>query len=205
MKKIFLKIIIFCFFSGIYTVHSQWIAQYNPSTWNLHDISFINLNTGWACGDGGTIIKTTNSGINWIPQSSGVFEILEGIHAVDSQYVYCVGYFNTILKTTDGGNNWIVIRNSTTQTPSFFKTFFLNRNVGWMLKNNYILRTYNGGNSFDSTHVVYSYLRDIYFKDINNGILSGDGSLIMITSNGGINWVQITIPCIISMLQICLG
>jgi len=176
------------------TIFSQWVVQYDPSTCNIEDVSFINQNTGWACGQCGQIIKTTNSGVNWFLQTSGVYEILTGIHAVDSQYVYCVGWWETILKTTNGGNNWIVLRNMTTQSSSFFKTFFINRNKGWLLKTQYILRTSDGCNSFDSTYEVFSYMSDIYFKDNLNGVLCGDGALIMKSTDGGIIWNQIQIP-----------
>ena len=39
---------------------------------SLLDVEFINRTTGWACGDGGVIVKTTNGGINWLQQVSGV-------------------------------------------------------------------------------------------------------------------------------------
>ncbi len=156
---------------------AQWYIQQSPVGSHLLDVEFINLNTGWACGDGGVILKTTNGGNNWLQQVSGVTnKNLFGIHPVDSEYVYCVGWFQTILKSTNGGSNWQILRNGTYgNDPSLFEVFFLDRNKGWMLRNNYILRTTNGGASFDSTNVVFSYLRDIYFKDILNGVLCGDG------------------------------
>lgn len=175
---------------------SQWYIQQSPVGSHLLDVEFINLNTGWACGDGGVVLKTTNGGNNWIQQVTGVTnKNLFGIHPVDSEYVYCVGWFQTILKSTNGGTNWQILRNGTFgNDPSFFEVFFLDRNRGWMLRNNYILRSTNGGLSFDSTNVVFSYLRDIYFKDILNGVLCGDGSLIMKSTDGGVTWNQVTIP-----------
>ncbi|MGA2669658.1 MAG: YCF48-related protein [Ignavibacteria bacterium] len=197
MKKIIYFLLIFAIFSLFSSIcYAQWVAQTNPSSNNLLDVSFINRNTGWACGDGGVIIKTTNAGTNWELQNSGVTDKnLFGIHAIDSQYVYCVGWFETILKTTNGGTNWIIIRNGPWgQGASFFGLYFLNRNIGWMLKNFYILRTTDGCNTFDSTLSIFSYLRDIYFKDDLTGILCGDGSLIMKSTDGGVVWNQITIP-----------
>jgi photosystem II stability/assembly factor-like uncharacterized protein len=196
MKKIIYLLLIISLQSAIINLHAQWVQQYTASS-NLLDVSFVNQNTGWASGDGGLIIKTTNGGINWTVQISGTTNRLEGIHAVDSQYVYCVGWWQTILKTTNSGINWIAIRNGPQPPPqvgSFYGLYFLNRNTGWMLRNNYILRTTNGGNSFDSSYVIYSYLRDIYFKDYTTGILCGDGSLIMKSTDGGLVWNFVTIP-----------
>ncbi len=161
----------------------------------MHDVTFANNKTGWAYGEGGVILKTTNNGINWIQQNSGTGNILEGIHAVDSQYVYCDGWWNTILKTTNGGSNWIVIRNGTVSDGiSFYGIYFLNRTTGWLLRNNYVLRTHDGGITFDSTHEIFTYLWDVFFKDSFNGVLCGDGSLIMKSTDGGVNWIQIQIP-----------
>lgn len=174
----------------------QWEIQPSAVSTSLLDVEFINRNTGWACGDGGVIVKTTNGGINWVQQFTGVSnKRLEGIHPVDSNIVYCVGWFQTILKTTNGGINWLIIRNGEFgTTPSLFEVYFINQNTGWLLRNNYILRTNDGCQSFDSTFVVFSYLRDIYFKDNLNGVLCGDGALIMRSTDGGVNWFQVNIP-----------
>jgi len=177
-------------------VAAQWVQQTSGTNTTLRDIEFINPNTGWVCGDGGTILKTTNGGINWFMQNSGVpNKPLYGIHPVNENVVYCVGWWETILKTTNGGNNWLILRNGTQgSTPSFFELFFLNENTGWLLKTEYVLKTTNGGISFDSTYTLFTYLKDIYFKDASNGILCGDGALIMKTTNGGVNWVQVPVP-----------
>lgn len=174
----------------------QWYIQQSPVSSHLLDVEFINLNTGWACGDGGVILKTTNGGNNWIQQFTGVTnKNLFGIHPVDSDYVYCVGWFQTILKSTNGGTNWQILRNGTYgNDPSLFEVFFLDRNKGWMLRNSYILRTSNGGDSFDSTLLPYGYLRDVYFKDALNGIVCADAAGIFKSTDGGVTWNQVTIP-----------
>ena len=145
------KIIILIISCTLLISHAQWVQQNSGVTTSLVDIDFINQNTGWACGDGGVIVKTTNGGLNWIQQNSGVLKRLEGIDAIDENNLWCVGWWNTILKTTDGGNNWIIIRDGPTSSSSFHKVYFLNINTGWLSKNSYIIRTSNGGVSFDST------------------------------------------------------
>ena len=40
------------------------------SPW-LHSITILNENTGWAVGDGGTILKTTNGGVTFIEDENG--------------------------------------------------------------------------------------------------------------------------------------
>ncbi len=173
---------------------AQWLQQISGVGTSLLDIDFVDENTGWACGDNGVIVKTTNGGVNWVQQTSGITNRLEGIDAVDQNLVWCVGWWNTILKSTNGGNNWIIIRSEPTPVPTFRKVYFLNQNTGWILKSNYILRTTNGGNSFDSTHTIFTFLWDIYFKNSLTGVLCGDGALTMKSTDGGVTWNQILLP-----------
>jgi len=194
MKKIIYILIINC---SLLTVncYPQWLQQTSGVTNPLYDCDFVDQNTGWVSGGNGVILKTTNGGINWFQQPSGVSKILQGIDAVDANVLYSVGYDETILKTTNGGNNWLAIRNGPPMMGgSFFKVYFLNENTGWILRNNYIMRTLNGCLTFDSTFVVFTFLRDIYFKDVSTGVLCGDGDLIMKSSDGGVTWIEITIP-----------
>ena len=175
-------------------IYSQWILQPSPVTSGLLDCDFIDQNTGWVCGDGGVILKTTNGGINWVTQNSGVTKRLEGIEAVDANTLYCVGWWQTILKSIDGGSTWIALRNGNVGDQSFRKAFFLNSSTGWLLRSNYILRTTNGGSSFDSTYSIYTYLWDVHFKDLNTGVLCGDGALTMRSTDGGLTWAPIPLP-----------
>src|SRR3990172_11883982 len=70
---------------------SQWVLQNSGTPNHLYDVYFINTQTGWACGDNGTIVKTTNGGTNWFGQTSGVITQLRTIHFVDFNIGYCSG------------------------------------------------------------------------------------------------------------------
>lgn len=179
-----------------FDLNAQWVLENSGTSNPLLDVYFINSNTGWSCGEGGTILKTTNGGINWISQISGIDnKPLQGIYAVDSNFLYCTGWFETVLKSTNGGVNWTALRNGPVGTSkSYYGLYFLNQNTGWLLANHYVLKTTDGGNTFDSTYTLYSYLEDVYFRDNMNGVLCGDGSLIMKSTDGGVTWNQINIP-----------
>ncbi len=182
-------------------VGAQWVQQTSGVTTSLLDIDFINENTGWACGDGGVVVKTTNGGVNWVQQNTGLLKRLEGIDAVDANTIYSVGWFQTIIKSTNGGSNWQIIRDGPTGVGStFFKCFFINLNTGWLLRSGggYVLKTTNGGISFDSVFTNNSFNRDIYFKDVNTGVICGDGAWIIRSTDGGVSWVQIPLPLLTS-------
>ena len=52
---------------------STWFWQQPVPTGNrLLSVKFVDGNTGYAAGKIGTIIKTTNSGVNWFVLNSGI-------------------------------------------------------------------------------------------------------------------------------------
>ena len=68
----------------------------------------MDATTGYAVGNSGTILKTTDGGANWVAQTSGTANICSDVHfPVDATTGYAVGSSGTILKTTDGGANWV--------------------------------------------------------------------------------------------------
>ena len=50
-----------------------WIIQHEtgPHSNILYSVFFTNVDTGWAVGSDGTILKTIDSGLTWNPQTSG--------------------------------------------------------------------------------------------------------------------------------------
>src|SRR5437660_8132005 len=61
---------------------------------------------GWAVGDGGTILHTSNGGSTWSPQTSGSNSSLLGVAFPDATNGWAVGSPGTILHTSDGGSTW---------------------------------------------------------------------------------------------------
>jgi len=168
----------------------QWIQQYTGTSNNLYDIKFLNERTGWVVGASGTLLKTTNSGINWIQMGFPVGgKTFNGVHIVDSNVTYVVGYDETIIKTTNGGNNWIIIRNGPpVQGSSYFCVYFVNKDTGWIAGSGAkVLKTTNGGETIDSVYVNGGWFYDIYFKDANTGCMSEEGRVFK-TTNGGVSW-----------------
>src|SRR5690606_23965946 len=71
---------------------------------HLQHVWFLNADTGWVSGNNGTIRKTTNGGANWVAQTSGVTNALNGIYAAPGDTVaWAAGASGTIRKTNSGG------------------------------------------------------------------------------------------------------
>ena len=192
----FLLITQFCF--------AQWYQQNSGTTQSLRAVHFADSNNGWAVGDSGTIIKTTNLGTNWILQTSGTTQDLRDIQFIDANNGWAVGGESIILKTTNAGTNWFQQTSDTTFNPR--AVFFIDGNTGWVVGGSYdslglaipnILKTTNGGINWTSKSVPTTLpLKDVHFINTTIGFLTAGydefGSLggILKTTDGGHTWIN---------------
>lgn len=65
---------------------------------------------GWAVGVGGSVLYTTNDGVDWVDQSGNIAATnnLNGVYAVDANTAYVVGDSGEFYKTEDAGATWFV-------------------------------------------------------------------------------------------------
>jgi len=88
----------------------SWIVQRDTSilSESINDVYFYDATHGWACGDGGVILRSTDGGSTWVMSSSiPTSENLKGINFVNNSTGYACGYGGVILRSDDGGNNWV--------------------------------------------------------------------------------------------------
>lgn len=98
---------------------------------NLKGITFINPSTGFAVGNNGMILKTTNSGSSWTSTVAGTNH-LNAVHFVSQTEGWIVGNNGTILHTTNAGQTWESYSSPTTQDLNDvnFKNPFIGYAVG---------------------------------------------------------------------------
>lgn len=75
-----------------------------------YNVFFVSEQIGWLVGSAGAtrlIAKTTNSGVNWVPQVSAETGSFFDLHALDEETAVAVGSGGTVLYTSDGGENWV--------------------------------------------------------------------------------------------------
>ena len=112
MKKFYLLLIALLL---VRVTTAQWFLQNPlPQLQDLHSVMFPSSSVGYAVGNWGTIIKTTNGGTNWTVLSSGTGMGFLSVYFTDPDTGYVVGISGTILKTTDGGKNWTTLSTGTT-------------------------------------------------------------------------------------------
>ena len=95
MKKIVCLLSIVIFLQSNLNPQSGWVAQNSGINQNLFAVHFFNQKIGWAVGDEGTIIKTSNSGNDWAIQFSGTSTNLTALIFVDTLTGWVVGRVGT--------------------------------------------------------------------------------------------------------------
>ncbi|MCB0727481.1 MAG: T9SS type A sorting domain-containing protein [Ignavibacteriae bacterium] len=193
------KILIILFIAFIYNgfLHSQtnWVWQNPlPQGNDLNAVKFIDVNTGWAVGDKGTILKTINGGLNWSVQNSNVEVNLKNLIVFSENLSYVVGEYGVILKTTNGGNQWKL--NLLSGNPVLLGITFNNNLTGWVCgsttsDNGCIYKTTDGGLNWtlNYTSSITNKITKLIFWNENNGWAGGRGSYFQ-TTNGGNNWIN---------------
>ncbi len=167
-----------------------WVNQLSGTTDDLLCIDFVNSNNGWACGWNGTVLKTTDGGINWSYLTD--LDILYSICFPDTNNGWACGWGGKIWRTTNGGVDWVSQTSGT--SVNLGNIFFFDVNNGWAVGDNgKILRTTNGGavwslQASGTTNGIY----DICFTDVNRGWACGWYGTILRTTDGGANWISQT-------------
>jgi photosystem II stability/assembly factor-like uncharacterized protein len=176
-------------------VVTQWSNETSVNTNSLTKPSFINANTGWIGGANGVILKTTDGGLTFTPQSSGSSQLIAAISFVDANIGYAAGGNSDpngmILKTTDGGITWTTILNNIQTVRAMF---FFNKDTGFVAGSSGIMRkTVDGGLSWTTVNTGISFgIYDIQFLDTNTGYTSGSNGGIIKTTNGGLSWISLS-------------
>jgi len=198
MKYIKNIIILFIWFfiSDISYGQTSWVWQNPlPQGNDLTSVKFFDDNTGWAVGKKGTILKSTDGGINWNIQNSTVYENLNSVFILSEQKVLALGEYGVVVLTTNGGVNWSF--SLLAENPSLKKFFFTDEVTGYIcgyradIRKSYIYKTTDGGIYWNLTFTgpESEFFDKIFFWDKNTGITGGDWFAYK-TTNAGVNWIQ---------------
>jgi len=184
-----------------------WNFQILDSNYHLKDVFFLDDQNGWICGHStepyqqGRVYRTSNGGGDWEEIAKMEFS---DIIFLDTLVGLAAG--SSIFKTTDGAVSW------EQQFGYYYPVFgfhfddslcgwaaggWINGSTGYM--NSYILNTTDGGDTWEYQFEYSGWagagfiLYNICFTDSLHGFAVGSGPagvkrIILITSNGGLNW-----------------
>lgn len=114
-----------------------WLPVQSPTTKWLYRLSFPDSINGWACGDSGTIIHTTNGGTSWqIQNTGGIESMVWAISFPNVRLGWAIAFESypvfgsRILTTTNGGLSWNSSMFPDT-TVELYAINFLDSLTGW--------------------------------------------------------------------------
>jgi photosystem II stability/assembly factor-like uncharacterized protein len=208
--KNFAKIFLFLFllnFPRLILSQNYWTPVPSPVTVWLYKCTFTDTLNGWACGDSGTIVHSSDGGNNWVKQVTNRDFFINDICFINKRLGWAVGtdysvYRTYVFKTTNGGLLW----NSSAypDTTLIFNTvYFLDSLSGYIGGlDGVILKTTDAGNSWNRMPVdssLYSQFNIRNFKFFNEkfgtacGGVMDFGGVLWITTNYGYNWHTVTV------------
>jgi photosystem II stability/assembly factor-like uncharacterized protein len=201
MGKLLLAAAVCCIYSGLCFPQPLWLSQNSGVNAQLYKCTFVDTATGWAAGDEGVIVKTSNGGLNWIQQNSPVDFFIYSIYFLNERLGWGLANDNfvsgtAVLSTTNGGTNWSFYRypDSTFVLYDIFFSDSLNGVMGGY--GGTILRTSNGGINWQHATVdsnAFSWY-PIYCIRMYNGVSLACGGFYDLagvtwrSSDGGYNW-----------------
>lgn len=201
MKKLYIFSFLFILSSINIFSQSGWFWQNPlPQGNRLNSIEILDNNVIITVGCGGTILRSTNQGMNW---SNSNFNVNSNprdffsVFFINTNTGWVCGDSGTVMKTTNGGESWFF------QMTNIFSK--LNNIFAFDIYNIYacgddgtVLISNNGGitwflsGTFDTE---YRFLK-IHFVNENSGFICGYsgngvivfGALLYKTTNKGISW-----------------
>lgn len=185
---------------------SQWKWVHpGPQGNSINKLVFSGTSNGWASGENGTLIRTSNGGADWSTLFSGSFENLKEMDFADSlRGILCSG--PDILVTQDGGYSWVL----TYRFPGFSIDALkvLNRDTAFVGISNGIgklYRTTNGGQTWNELlgNLIDPVL-DIDMRPSGNGVIVGTGGMAMKTNNYGQTWTTLTVNTVDDLFDVSM-
>ena len=178
-----------------------WEEQDLPGFLDVEAITFINPDTGWIVGTYKTIYKTENGGETWTQKLSGTPDapMLNDVFFSDALHGVSVGGFwftpeeeAYVLITDDGGETWQDY--SPEGIEELSAVSFISQDTGWACgQGQEVLKTNDGGYSWEVISGFYNSKSDIHFFNQSTGLILST-SRVFSTTDGGINWTENYIP-----------
>ncbi|MCK4539213.1 MAG: T9SS type A sorting domain-containing protein [Candidatus Krumholzibacteria bacterium] len=169
---------------------AQWTFEYQMES----DIDFEGAHCptgyiGYACGTGGSIYKTIDSGLTWFAQSTPVTDSFFDIFFIDATHGWAVGDNGVICYTADGTTWTQHAQSKVLATADYNVVHFSSATVGWLGNDDNVLyTTIDGGTTWTAAVTFADDVNGIAFANALTGYVALDGAGIQYTSDGGTTW-----------------
>jgi photosystem II stability/assembly factor-like uncharacterized protein len=182
------------------TSQSGWTwGNPRPQGNDLRAIDFAG-GRGYAVGDFGTVLRTSDGAANWEGIRTGVIDDLTKLRVIDAN-TFVAGGGCTLLRSDDGGQTLRRLRfnPSANCVSPLAAMHFANRDVGFLIRaDGSVLRTDDGGARFASRTALPATgggpPNDAWFTTPDNGVVvTGTDTLgrVYRTTDGGNSWTEV--------------
>lgn len=170
-----------------------------PRGETLNDVGIApdDANWGYAVGNFGCVMKTTDGGANWhlktppAPADPSLpIPNLYSVSVISASTAWVSGENGYVARTTDYGSSWTLQDSKMDGTVT--EVFFLNQWEGWACSNTGKLAyTADGGTTWTLSSDIFPgvYFQSLYFTSDSDGFAVATGGVYK-TTNGGIDWVM---------------
>jgi photosystem II stability/assembly factor-like uncharacterized protein/subtilisin-like proprotein convertase family protein len=201
MKKL-ISILLILLFAGTTFAQDGWRWQ-NPYLQG-NDLNSIVMNgvTGWAVGDMGVVIRTSNSGHDWEIVDLKTSRNLNCVYMdVISGRGWIVGDNGTIFYTENTGDNWT--RQYSGTTEHLYSISADGGDCPWICGHDVVLHSYNHGETWDKIYTpVHTWFWEIDQRHCEEIWVCGNNGLVMNTKDHGATWQIHPVPTTYNLLGI---
>jgi photosystem II stability/assembly factor-like uncharacterized protein len=180
--------------SIIFTQNSDWVYRNPYPQTDFYGVKFLDQNTGYLIGEGGTFLKSTSGSNNWINIPTYTTRDLFAMNFFDINTGYIAGDGGLILYTSNGGTNWVSV--VTNNGYAFRSITFINQNTGYAAGDHgELYKTTSGITGWQRINLNSTSLNlnEVYFLIENKGFVCADSGKIYRTTNSGLNWTTINV------------
>ncbi|HTK80804.1 MAG TPA: CotH kinase family protein [Bacteroidota bacterium] len=166
----------------------KWFRQSNNYWQRWYDIKFADAVNGFAVGDQGTLLRTTDAGLTWSADSIGIGLPFRSIAIPALNNLFAAGEHGALYRSIDTGKTWSRIDLGTFR--GLRGVTFLNSQKGWVFgEGGTLFETNNGGDSWSggSPDTAGTIIGIAAFSANSLTIFFEDGHATQ-TSNGGATW-----------------
>jgi photosystem II stability/assembly factor-like uncharacterized protein len=159
---------------------------------------------GFAVGDGGLIISTTDGGATWTESEKGLTSSFSAVRFVNSSTGFVTGSDGMLVRTTDGGTTWTYHAGGP-RIPLYGVRFTGSTAAIAVGFEGGVYSTTDGGVSWEAQRSgTTNHLRAVDFLSGSKGVAVGDSGAILRTADYGVTWTDLTIhPSTTSTMMLC--
>lgn len=189
--KFYLMVIFFLYLIAISAYPQGTMYEVYPNLPHVEywGVYFFNPDSGFAVGEEGIIIKTTDGGASWIQKSSTTNNTLWKIQAFSYNNIFICGFNGTLLHSIDEGENWEFVNLNV--EDDFLALKIIDQQTAWLCGADSILfKTEDAGNNWVRKVTGFpGYYRDIDFYNATVGYICST-TTFLVTEDGGKTWVS---------------